>query len=269
MHVAAVLAIHRTLLPSLERLHASLKRHVDSAEFKSLIKIGRTHTQDATPMTLSQEFSGYLTQVEYGMLRVKDTVPRLLQLAQGGTAVGTGLNTYAGFDTAIAGEIARLTGLPFITAPNKFEALAAHDAIVEASGALNTVAVSLMKIANDIRFLGSGPRSGLGELLLPENEPGSSIMPGKVNPTQSVHSRTHPARAQLRMRVWSRWLCVWRLSDFSFAVALIFSVGYVFSRCTFFPHARFPVHSAAPATGLSGRRQGRCALTIGAHAARV
>lgn len=184
MHVAAVLSIHQTLLPSLHRLHSSLKRHVDSADFKSLIKIGRTHTQDATPMTLSQEFSGYLTQVEYGIARVKQTLPRLLQLAQGGTAVGTGLNTYEGFDTAIAAEISRLTGLPFLTAPNKFEALAAHDALVEASGALNTVAVSLMKIANDIRFLGSGPRSGLGELLLPENEPGSSIMPGKVNPTQ-------------------------------------------------------------------------------------
>lgn len=184
MHVAAVLAIHRTLLPSLEKLHASLKRHVDSEQFQRLIKIGRTHTQDATPLTLSQEFSGYLTQVEYGIARVKGTVPRLLQLAQGGTAVGTGLNTYEGFDVAIAGEIARLTGLPFVTAPNKFEALAAHDAIVEASGALNTLAVSLMKIANDIRFLGSGPRSGLGELNLPENEPGSSIMPGKVNPTQ-------------------------------------------------------------------------------------
>jgi len=184
MHVAAVLSIHRTLLPGLERLHSALKRHVDSAEFKQLIKIGRTHTQDATPMTLSQEFSGYLTQVAYGIERVKSSVPRLLQLAQGGTAVGTGLNTYTGFDTAIAAELARLTGLPFVTAPNKFEALAAHDALVEASGALNTVAVSLMKIANDIRFLGSGPRSGLGELLLPENEPGSSIMPGKVNPTQ-------------------------------------------------------------------------------------
>lgn len=184
MHVAAVLAIHKTLLPSLARLHSSLKRHVDSADFKKLIKIGRTHTQDATPMTLSQEFSGYLTQVEYGIARVKATLPRLLQLAQGGTAVGTGLNTYEGFDVAIAAEISRLTGLPFVTAPNKFEALAAHDALVEASGALNTLAVSLMKIANDIRFLGSGPRSGLGELLLPENEPGSSIMPGKVNPTQ-------------------------------------------------------------------------------------
>jgi len=184
MHVAAVLSIHRVLLPGLQRLHSALKRHVDSAEFKKLIKIGRTHTQDATPMTLSQEFSGYLTQVAYGIERVKGTVPRLLQLAQGGTAVGTGLNTYAGFDKAIADEIAKLTGLPFVTAPNKFEALAAHDALVEASGALNTVAVSLMKIANDIRFLGSGPRSGLGELLLPENEPGSSIMPGKVNPTQ-------------------------------------------------------------------------------------
>lgn len=146
MHVAAVLAIHRTLLPALDRLHASIKRHVDSDEFKKLIKIGRTHTQDATPMTLSQEFSGYLTQIEYGIARVKGSVPRLLQLAQGGTAVGTGLNTYEGFDTAIAAEIANLTGLPFVTAPNKFEALAAHDALVEASGALNTLAVSLMKV---------------------------------------------------------------------------------------------------------------------------
>jgi fumarate hydratase class II len=181
MHVAAVLSVTRTLLPGLERIQSALRRHVDSVEFKKLIKIGRTHTQDATPMTLSQEFSGYLTQVDYAIERVKATLPRLLQLAQGGTAVGTGLNTYIGFDTAIASEIARLTGLPFVTAPNKFEALAAHDALVEASGALNTVAVSLMKIANDIRFLGSGPRSGLGELLLPENEPGSSIMPGKVS----------------------------------------------------------------------------------------
>jgi len=156
-----------------------------SKEFAHIIKIGRTHTQDATPLTLGQEFSGYATQVEYGILRVKSCLARLSQLAQGGTAVGTGLNTYEGFDTAVAAEISRLTGFTFVTAPNKFEALAAHDAIVEASGHLNTVAVSLMKIANDIRFLGSGPRSGLGELLLPENEPGSSIMPGKVNPTQS------------------------------------------------------------------------------------
>ena len=147
MHVAAVLAIHRTLLPALDRLRSSLQRHVDSADFKSLIKIGRTHTQDATPMTLSQEFSGYLTQVEYAIIRVKSTLPRLLQLAQGGTAVGTGLNTYEGFDVAIAQEISKLTGYPFVTAPNKFEALAAHDALVEASGALNTVAVSLMKVS--------------------------------------------------------------------------------------------------------------------------
>lgn len=146
MHVAAVLSVHRVLIPSLQTLHAALMRHVNSALFKKLIKIGRTHTQDATPMTLSQEFSGYATQVEYGIERVKNSVNRMLQLAQGGTAVGTGLNTYIGFDTAIAAEIARLTGLPFRTAPNKFEALAAHDAIVEASGALNTVAVSLMKV---------------------------------------------------------------------------------------------------------------------------
>ena len=154
-------------------------------EFKSIIKIGRTHTQDATPLTLGQEFSGYATQVEYGIARIRATLPRLSMLAQGGTAVGTGLNSVEGFDAAVAAEIARETGLPFVTAPNKFEALAAHDALVEGHGALNTVAVSLMKIGNDLRLLGSGPRSGLGELLLPENEPGSSIMPGKVNPTQS------------------------------------------------------------------------------------
>ncbi len=154
-------------------------------EFKDIIKIGRTHTQDATPLTLGQEFSGYATQVEYGIARIEATLPRLCMLAQGGTAVGTGLNSVAGFDVAIAAAIAAETGLPFTTAPNKFEALAAHDALVEGHGALNTVACSLMKIANDVRFLGSGPRSGLGELILPENEPGSSIMPGKVNPTQS------------------------------------------------------------------------------------
>jgi fumarate hydratase class II len=163
-------------------MHAILAKQ--ARDFNDIIKIGRTHTQDATPLTLGQEFSGYATQVEYGIARVKATLPRLLQLAQGGTAVGTGLNTYVGFAEKIAEELSRLTGQKFVTAPNKFEALAAHDAIVECSGALNTIAVSLMKIANDIRFLGSGPRCGLGELLLPENEPGSSIMPGKVNPTQ-------------------------------------------------------------------------------------
>ena len=149
-----------------------------------MIKIGRTHTQDATPLTLGQEFSGYARQVENGMARVRAVLPRLSELALGGTAVGTGLNTTEGYDVEIAARIAKETGLPFVTAPNKFEALAAHDAIVEASGALNVLACSLNKIANDIRFLGSGPRSGLGELSLPENEPGSSIMPGKVNPTQ-------------------------------------------------------------------------------------
>lgn len=184
MHVAAALAINKQLIPALQTLHKGLMRHVESEQFKRIIKIGRTHTQDATPLTLAQEFSGYATQVEYGIERVKQTLPRLYQLALGGTAVGTGLNTYEGFDTGVAAELAKLTNLPFITARNKFESLAAHDAIVECSGALNVLAASLMKIANDIRFLGSGPRSGLGELSLPENEPGSSIMPGKVNPTQ-------------------------------------------------------------------------------------
>ncbi|TYJ21221.1 hypothetical protein E1A91_A08G050100v1 [Gossypium mustelinum] len=155
-----------------------------SVEFKDIVKIGRTHTQDATPLTLGQEFSGYATQVKYGIDRVSGTLPRMYQLAQGGTAVGTGLNTKKGFDVKIAATVAEETKLPFVTAENKFEALAAHDAFVETSGALNTIAASLMKIANDIRFLGSGPRCGLGELILPENEPGSSIMPGKVNPTQ-------------------------------------------------------------------------------------
>jgi fumarate hydratase class II len=182
MHIAAAMEINNNLLPSLKELHAALKAKAD--EFNDIIKIGRTHLQDATPLTLGQEFSGYVTQIEYGIKRVESTLPRVYMLAQGGTAVGTGLNTYIGFAEKIAAEIAKLTGLPFVTAPNKFEALAAHDALVECHGALNTVAVSLMKIANDIRLLGSGPRCGLGELLLPENEPGSSIMPGKVNPTQ-------------------------------------------------------------------------------------
>ncbi|PHU22041.1 Fumarate hydratase 1, mitochondrial [Capsicum chinense] len=161
-----------------------LSFHTSSVEFKDIIKIGRTHTQDATPLTLGQEFSGYATQVKYGIDRVLCTLPRMYQLAQGGTAVGTGLNTKKGFDIKIAAAVAEETNLPFVTAENKFEALAAHDAFAETSGALNTVAASLMKIGNDIRFLGSGPRCGLGELILPENEPGSSIMPGKVNPTQ-------------------------------------------------------------------------------------
>ncbi|KAK5132359.1 hypothetical protein LTR04_004856, partial [Oleoguttula sp. CCFEE 6159] len=152
--------------------------------FEKIIKIGRTHLQDATPLTLGQEFSGYVTQLDYGIERVQSALPRLRLLAQGGTAVGTGLNTFKGFAEDIASEVSKMTGHEFQTAPNKFEALAAHDAVVEASGQLNTLAVSLFKIAQDIRFLASGPRCGLGELRLPENEPGSSIMPGKVNPTQ-------------------------------------------------------------------------------------
>ena len=182
MYIASVTELTRSLLPSLELLHGAL--HAKEVEFADIIKIGRTHTQDATPLTLGQEFGGYAKQVENGMARVRDVLPRLSELALGGTAVGTGLNTTEGYDVEIAARIATETGLPFVTAPNKFEALAAHDAIVEASGALNVLACSLNKIANDIRFLGSGPRSGLGELSLPENEPGSSIMPGKVNPTQ-------------------------------------------------------------------------------------
>lgn len=182
MHIAAVEEVCHALVPALEHLQKGLE--AKAKEFSGIIKIGRTHLQDATPLTLEQEFSGYVTQVKYGIERVKATLPRLSQLAQGGTAVGTGLNAKKGFAEAFAAEVATITGLPFVTAENKFEALAAHDAIVETSGALNVLAVSLMKIANDIRLLGSGPRSGLGELLLPENEPGSSIMPGKVNPTQ-------------------------------------------------------------------------------------
>jgi len=182
MHISATVQINKLLIPALETLHAALKKK--SVEYADIIKIGRTHTQDATPMTLGQEFSGYAAAVENGIRRVKATLPALSQLAQGGTAVGTGLNTYQGFDVAVAAEISKLTGYTFITATNKFEALATHDACMEASGALNTVATSLFKIANDLRFLGSGPRCGLGELHLPENEPGSSIMPGKVNPTQ-------------------------------------------------------------------------------------
>ncbi|CDO54607.1 hypothetical protein DV495_003306 [Geotrichum candidum] len=183
MHISAVLEIANSLIPSLEALHKALDDK--AAEFANIIKIGRTHLQDATPLTLGQEFSGYAAQVAYGIDRVKDTLPRLRRLAQGGTAVGTGLNTHIGFDVKVAEVVSQITGETFITAPNKFEALAAHDAIVEASGALNTIATSLFKIANDIRYLGSGPRCGYGELQLPENEPGSSIMPGKVNPTQN------------------------------------------------------------------------------------
>ena len=182
MHIAVVEEIQRSLLPSLKKLHDALEEKQDA--FKDIIKIGRTHLQDATPLTLGQEFSGYVTQMQYGIMRIESCLPRLYMLAQGGTAVGTGLNAKKGFDEQFAAEVADITNLPFITAPNKFEALAAHDAMIEISGAMNVLAASLMKIANDIRFLGSGPRCGLGELSLPENEPGSSIMPGKVNPTQ-------------------------------------------------------------------------------------
>ncbi|MEL6449945.1 MAG: class II fumarate hydratase [Pseudomonadota bacterium] len=182
MHISTAMTARDVLLPGLEKLHAALEEKV--AAFDGIIKIGRTHTQDATPLTLSQEFSGYSHQVAMGIQRVKDALGRIYELAQGGTAVGTGLNTQKGWAEAVAGHMADITGLPFVTAPNKFEALAAHDAMVEMSGALKTVAASLFKIANDIRLLGSGPRCGLGELVLPENEPGSSIMPGKVNPTQ-------------------------------------------------------------------------------------
>ena len=182
MHIAAAEEIVHMLVPSLQQLHNALN---DKAEaFKDIIKIGRTHTQDATPLTLGQEFSGYVAMVKNGMGRVGAVLPKLYELAQGGTAVGTGINAKIGFAEKFADEVSAYTKLPFVTAPNKFEALATHDAMVEAHGALNEVAVSLFKIANDIRLLGSGPRSGLGELSLPENEPGSSIMPGKVNPTQ-------------------------------------------------------------------------------------
>ncbi|KAK5646804.1 hypothetical protein RI129_005268 [Pyrocoelia pectoralis] len=182
MHIAVARELNCTLLPNLQLLHDTLQRKAE--EFKDIIKIGRTHTQDAVPLTLGQEFSGYVQQLKFGVDRVTDTLPRLYMLALGGTAVGTGLNTRKGFAEKCAAQISQLTGLPFVSAPNKFEALAAHDSMVEVSGALNVLAVSLMKIANDIRFLASGPRCGLGELSLPENEPGSSIMPGKVNPTQ-------------------------------------------------------------------------------------
>ncbi len=183
MHVAIGMMARDVLLPGLEKLHRALV--AKSEAFKDIIKIGRTHTQDATPLTLGQEFGGYAHQVSQGIMRVKKILPEIYELAQGGTAVGTGLNTKKGWDTAIAAKIAEITDLPFVTAPNKFEALAAHDAMVMFSGALKTIAASLFKIANDMRLLGSGPRSGLGELILPENEPGSSIMPGKVNPTQA------------------------------------------------------------------------------------
>jgi fumarate hydratase class II len=183
MHIAVGEEIQRRLLPMMEKLHAALVAKQN--EFKNIVKIGRTHLMDATPLTLGQEFSGYATQMKHAAQRVKNTLPHLYELALGGTAVGTGLNTHPKFAVDAAKEIAKETGVPFVTAENKFEALATHDALVEVHGSLNSLAVSLMKIANDIRLLGSGPRSGIGELHLPENEPGSSIMPGKVNPTQS------------------------------------------------------------------------------------
>ena len=182
MHIAAGCEVIEQLIPALQHLHAELDAKAKA--FADIVKIGRTHLQDATPLTLGQEFSGYAKQVEYSITRLENTLPRVLELAQGGTAVGTGINSKAGFAEGFAGHVAAITGHDFVTAPNKFEALAAHDALVELSGALNSVAVSLMKIANDVRLLGSGPRCGLGEIALPANEPGSSIMPGKVNPTQ-------------------------------------------------------------------------------------
>lgn len=182
MHIATAIEANKTLIPALERLKASLEKK--SKDWDNIIKIGRTHLQDATPITLGQEFSGYATQIEFGIDRVKSALKRVYLLAQGGTAVGTGINSKKGFGEAFAQKISELTDLPFLTSPNKFEALASNDAMVEFSGALNVLAASLMKIANDIRLLGSGPRCGIGELILPENEPGSSIMPGKVNPTQ-------------------------------------------------------------------------------------
>lgn len=182
MHVASILELEGDLIPALKSLREALNQKAESWE--KIIKIGRTHLQDATPLTLGQEFSGYVAQLDRGLERVESTLPHLRMLAQGGTAVGTGLNTFKGFAEGIAAEITKMTGTEFKTAPNKFEVMAAHDAVVEASGSLNTLACSLFKIAQDIRYLGSGPRCGLGELQLPENEPGSSIMPGKVNPTQ-------------------------------------------------------------------------------------
>jgi len=182
MHIATASTAHNTLIPNLRKLVDAID--VKIVEFEGIIKIGRTHTQDATPLTLSQEFSGYRHQVQKGIDRIEKSLEDIYELAQGGTAVGTGLNTSVGWDTKVAKYIAEETKLPFVSAPNKFEALASHDAMVEMSGSLKTLAASLFKIANDIRFLGSGPRCGLGELILPENEPGSSIMPGKVNPTQ-------------------------------------------------------------------------------------
>ncbi len=182
MHIAAGEEISHRLVPALKMLHAALDAKAKA--FKDIIKIGRTHLQDATPVTLGQEFSGYAHQVAMGLKRIENALPQIFELAQGGTAVGTGINSKKGFDIAFAKKVGEITKLPFVTAPNKYEALAAHDAVVEMSGVLNTIAVSLMKIANDIRLLGSGPRCGIGEITLPANEPGSSIMPGKVNPTQ-------------------------------------------------------------------------------------
>ncbi|MEP3435967.1 MAG: class II fumarate hydratase [Hoeflea sp.] len=183
MHIAAARELADQLMPALSHLHTAL--HAKSEAWNDIVKLGRTHLQDATPITLGQEFSGYAAQIEAGMARVQACLPRLYPLAQGATAVGTGLNAPAGFAESFAAHVAQLTGLPFTSAANKFEAIAAHDSMVEVSGALNTLAAGLFKIAQDIRLLGSGPRSGLGELILPQNEPGSSIMPGKVNPTQS------------------------------------------------------------------------------------
>ncbi|MFN4088599.1 MAG: class II fumarate hydratase [Alphaproteobacteria bacterium] len=183
MHIAAVEEIQRRLLPALAGLESTLRAKADA--YADIVKIGRTHLQDATPLTLGQEIGAWANQVDHGRSRVEASLQRLYPLAQGGTAVGTGLNSRAGFDAAFAAEVARITGLPFVPAPDKFEALGSHDAIVEVSGALNGLATALFKIANDVRLLGSGPRCGIGELLLPENEPGSSIMPGKVNPTQA------------------------------------------------------------------------------------
>jgi fumarate hydratase class II len=183
MSVAAVAAVEHDLLPAIRKLRDTLARK--GAEFAAVVKIGRTHLQDATPLTLGQEFSGWVAQLDHGIEHVQNSLPHLAELALGGTAVGTGLNAHPEFATRVAAELARLTSLPFVTAPNKFEALAAHDALVFAHGALKTLAASLMKIANDVRWLASGPRCGIGELRIPENEPGSSIMPGKVTPTQS------------------------------------------------------------------------------------
>ena len=183
MHIAVAIETKNKLLPSLELLNSELKKKV--SQFKNIVKVGRTHLQDATPLSLGQEFSGYQSQLEDCISRIKNALNEIYSLAQGGTAVGTGINSKKGFDKKIISEIKKITKLPFRPAKNKFAALAAHDEIVNFSGTLNTTAVSLMKIANDIRFLGSGPRAGYGELILPANEPGSSIMPGKVNPTQS------------------------------------------------------------------------------------